>query len=137
MQTGSESAPWKQIALFLITLGTLIVTALILKPFLPAIVGAIVVAVVTERPHRWLATKIGSPNLCAVVALILITLSIIVPIFFLGQSVGEQIGNVVTAVRSKSTQQEIADYFSRHPVLASRILAISNSIDLQRASQSA
>ncbi|WP_051978303.1 AI-2E family transporter [Edaphobacter aggregans] len=136
MQPDSEATPWRQIALFLMTLGVLVVTAFLLKPFLVAIVGAIVIAVVTERPYQWLAGKIGRPNLCATVALLLIVISIIVPTFFLAQSVGQQVANVVTALRSETTHQKIADYFSRHPALASRILAISNSIDLPNTTKS-
>ena len=137
MQTGSETTPWRQIVLFLLTLGVIVVSALLLKPFLVAIVGAIVIAVVTERPYQWLAAKIGRPNLCATVALILIILSIIVPMFFLTQSVGKQLADVIAALRSDTTQQKIADYFSRHPLLASRILTISNNIDLQNTTKSA
>jgi predicted PurR-regulated permease PerM len=137
MQTGSEATPWRQIALFLITLGVIVASALLLEPFLVALVGAIVIAVVTERPYQWLAVKIGRPSLCATIALILIILSIIVPTFFLAQSVGQQVADVVTALRSQTTQQKIADYFSRHPVLAARVLALSNSIDLQDTTKSA
>src|SRR4051812_47480839 len=137
MQSGSEARLWKEITLFLITFGTFIVVALIIKPFLVAIVGAIVIAVVTNRPFRWLTEKIASPNLRAATALFFIALSIIVPTFFLTQSVGEQIADVVAAVRSESTQQQIAAYFSRHPALAARILTISNNIDLPQTTRSA
>jgi predicted PurR-regulated permease PerM len=137
MQSGTEAHLWKQIALFLVTLGVLVVVAFILKPFLTAIVGAIVIGVVTERPSKWLATKIASPNLRATVALFLIILSIIVPAFLLMHSVGEQIAAVVTALRSESTQQQITDFFGRHPVLASRVLIISNNIDLPQTARSA
>ena len=137
MPSGSEASLWKQIALFLITLGILVVVALIIKPFLAAIVGAIVIAVVTGRPYQWLASKIASPNLRATTALFLIILSIIIPMFFLTQSVGEQIADVVAALRSESTQQQITAFFGRHPTLASRILTISNSIDLPQTTRSA
>jgi predicted PurR-regulated permease PerM len=137
MQSESEARLWKQITLFLITLGVLLVVALIIKPFLAAIVGAIVIAVVTNRPFQWLTGKIASPNLRAATALFLIILSIIVPTFFLTQSVGEQIADVVSALRSESTHQQIAAYFSRHPTMASRILTLSNSIDLPQTTRSA
>jgi predicted PurR-regulated permease PerM len=137
MQRDTEAAPWKQIALFLITLGTLVVIALIVRPFLAAIVGAIVIAVITERPYQWLATKIKHPNLCAVVGLILITLSIVVPIFFLAQNVGNQIALVVKDLRKEPTQRAIGEYFTLHPALASRIMAITNNLDLSQTAQSA
>jgi predicted PurR-regulated permease PerM len=137
MQRDTEAAPWKQIVLFLITLGTLIVIALIVRPFLAAIVGAVVIAVVTERPYQWLATRIRHPNLCAAVALILITLIIIVPIFFLAQNIGNQIAVVIKDLRREPTQRAIADYFTLHPALASRIMAITNNLDLSQTVRSA
>jgi predicted PurR-regulated permease PerM len=136
MQPDRETTLWRQIALFLITLAVLVVAALLLKPFLLAIVGAIVIAVVSERPYQWLFARIARPNLCAALALVVIVISVIVPTFFLAQNVGGQIADVVAALRSEQTQQKIADYFSRHPTFAARVLAISNSIDLQNATKS-
>jgi predicted PurR-regulated permease PerM len=136
MQSGSDVTRWKQIALFLITLAVLVVAGLIMRPFLAAIVGAIVIAVITERPYRWLATKIRRPNLCALVAVVLILLSLIIPAFFLAQSVGEQIAGIVTSLRTDSTQQKISDYFSRHPALSAGILSLTSNIDQQKTAQS-
>ena len=60
---------WKQITLFLLTLGVFILCALVLQPFFVAIVGAIVLAVITQRPYDWLGTKIKNPSLRAPIAL--------------------------------------------------------------------
>src|ERR1700733_14027958 len=90
MQDSRQENPWKQITLFLITLGVLILCTLLLQPFFSAIVGAIVLAVVTERPYDWLASKIKNRPFCAAVALILIVLAVIIPTFFLAQKLGEQ-----------------------------------------------
>jgi len=79
MQDSRAETNWKQITLFLITLGVLILCALVLRPFFSAILGAIVLAVVTRRPYDWLATKIKNQSACATVALILIVLAVIVP----------------------------------------------------------
>jgi predicted PurR-regulated permease PerM len=131
MPVNTEASTWRQITLFLVTLGVLIVCGLLLKPFLVAIVGAIVIAIVTERPYLWLTSKIGHPNLSATLALIAIILSVIVPIFFLAQNVGAQIADLVTSLGSASTQQKIADYFSRHPTLALRIETITDTLSLE------
>jgi len=135
MQASTETSSWKQITLFLVTLGVLIVCGLLLKPFLVAIVGAIVVAIITERPYLWLAGKLGRGNFGAALALILVILSIIVPVFFLAQNVGEQVTGLITALRSESTQIKIGDYFSRHPALAQRVNSLTDSIDLQNAAR--
>ena len=136
MQPANESLRWRQITLFLLTIGTVVIVALIVKPFLVAIIGAVVIAVVTERPYRWLEARIANPNLCATIALVLTVLSIIVPSFFLAQSVGTQITDVVTVLRSPATQNKISDYFSHHHLLASRLLSLSNTIDLQQTAKS-
>ncbi|QNI36140.1 AI-2E family transporter [Edaphobacter albus] len=131
MPANNETTNWRQITLFLVTLGILIVCGLLLKPFLVAIVGAIVIAIVTERPYLWLTSKIGHPNLCATLALIAVILSIIVPIFFLAQDVSGQIANIIANLRNPSTQQKIADYFSRHPTLEMRIETITDTLNLE------
>lgn len=136
MQASTEASSWRQITLFLLTLGVLIVCGLLLKPFLVAIVGAIVIAVVTERPYLWFSAKVTNRNLCAALFLIVVTLSIIVPIFFLAQDVGEQVTSLITTLRSETTQQQIANYFSRHPTLAQRIELITDNIDLHNTAQS-
>jgi len=58
MQADNQASSWKQIAFFLLTLGVLVVCALLLQPFLIAIVGAIVIAIITERPYLWLAARL-------------------------------------------------------------------------------
>src|ERR1700742_4187353 len=90
MPDDRPATPWKQITLFLLTLGVLILCALLLHPFFSAIVGAIVLAVVTRHPYDWLASRIKNRSLCAAVALVLIIIALIVPTFFLAQKLGEQ-----------------------------------------------
>jgi predicted PurR-regulated permease PerM len=101
---------WKQITLFLLTLGVLILCALLLHPFFSAIVGAIVLAVVTQRPYDWLASRIKNRSLCAAVALILIIIALIVPTFFLAQKLGEQALHTVNAFRNGAHQEKITSF---------------------------
>ncbi len=135
MQTESQPSSWKQIAFFLLTLGALVLCGLILQPFLVAIVGAIVIAIITERPYLWLARRIHNPDLCATVALVLVILSVLVPIFFLAQDVGRQGTNLVNTLRNETTQQHISDYLDRHPALNDRIGTITDAIDLQNTAR--
>jgi predicted PurR-regulated permease PerM len=137
MQDDQAATPWKQITLFLITLGVLILCALLLKPFFSAIVGAIVLAVVTQRPYDWLASKIKNRSLCAAVALVLIVLAIIIPMFFLAQKLGEQALNTVHAFRNGAHQEKITSFIANRPALASRIEDFTSSIDINNAARSA
>jgi predicted PurR-regulated permease PerM len=99
-------------------------------------VGAIVISVITEKPYLWVLSRTRGPSLAAAITLILVILSIVVPIFFLAQDVGKQITDLITSLRSEQTQQHIADYFDRHPLLADRIEMITDNVDLHNAAQS-
>jgi predicted PurR-regulated permease PerM len=137
MQEGRdrEDPPWKQITLFLLTIAVLILCALILHPFFTAIVGAIVLAVVTEVPHNWLAARIPNRTLCATVALILVILAVIVPGFFLAQELGEHALGAIISLRNPNAQNLLTDYIGNHPALANRIEAFSASIDVNNAAR--
>jgi predicted PurR-regulated permease PerM len=137
MQEGRdrEDPPWRQITLFLLTIAILILCALILHPFFTAIVGAIVLAVVTEIPHNWLTARIPNRTLCAAVALILVILAVIVPGFFLAQELGEHALTAIISLRNPNAQNLLTDYIGNHPALANRIEAFSASIDVNNAAR--
>ncbi len=128
---GRQETPWKQATLYLLTMAVLAVCAFILRPFFAAIVGSIVLAVVAQHPYNWLSTKIKNSSLCATIALILIILVFVTPVYLLAQNLTEQAIDVVTALRSPETQATITDYFSRHPTFAARINTVTESLDLQ------
>lgn len=135
MPDSHDDLPWQKITLFLLTLGFLIFCALILYPFFPAIVGAISLAVITQRPYDWLAAKIKSRSTCAAVAISIIILAIIVPGFFLAQHIGEQAFAAVTALRTHSTQNSVTDFIANRPALASAIENFSASINITNAAR--
>lgn len=135
MRTSYEETAWKQITLFLLTLSILIVCALILHPFFTAIVGAIVLAVITQRPYDWLASKIRNRTATAALALILVVLAVITPSFFLAQDLGQQASAAIRALRDDTNQQKFGEFLENHPLIASRVEAVTDVIDLSRATQ--
>jgi predicted PurR-regulated permease PerM len=136
MQDSRQETPWKQITLFLTTLGILVLCGLLLQPFFTAIVGAIILAVVTRSPYNWLASKIKNRSLCAALALILVTLAVIVPTFFLAQEIGKQAFITINAFRGGAHQDKITSFIANRPELASRIEAFTSSIDVNNAARS-
>jgi predicted PurR-regulated permease PerM len=136
MPVDRPATPWKQITLFLLTLGVLILCALLLHPFFSAIVGAIVLAVVTQRPYDWLASRIKNRSLCAAVTLILIVLAVIVPAVFLAQKLGEQALNTAHAFRNGAHQEKITSFIANRPALANRIEDFTSSIDINNVARS-
>ena len=136
MQDSRQETPWKQITFFLLTLGVLVLCALLLQPFFSAIVGAVILAVVTRTPYDWLASRIKNPSLCAAIALILVTLAVIAPTFFLAQEIGKQAFATITAFRSGAHQEKITAFIANRPELASRIEDFTSSIDINNAARS-
>jgi len=126
---------WKGISLFIVTLGILAVCLLMLRPFIPAIVGAIVLAVVTRHPHRWLRRKIGNPTGTASVALLLATLSIIVPGLFLAQIIGQYAITAARLLQSGSVEHGVSAFLTRYPHLSSALQRSSEVLSLSQAVQ--
>jgi predicted PurR-regulated permease PerM len=136
MQDEPVEAPWKQITLFLLTLVVLTLCVLLLHPFASAIVAAIVLAVVTQRPYDWLSAKIRNRTLCATVALVLIILAVVIPTFFLAQELGEQAMATVSAFRNGNHQNKVTSFIANRPALASNIENFTSSIDVNNAARS-
>ena len=135
MQDSHDQPPWEQITLFLLTLGVLILCALVLRPFFTAIVGATILAVITQHPYDWLTTKVKSRSACAALAVIIIILAIIVPAFFLAQDIGQQAFSAIAALRTHPTQNKITDFIAARPVLAAGIETFTASIDINNAAR--
>jgi predicted PurR-regulated permease PerM len=135
MQDTRRETPWKQITLFLLTVGVLVLCALLLQPFFSAIVGAIVLAVVTRRPYDWLVSKIKNRSVCAAIGLIVITLAVIIPTFFLAQELGRQAFATINDFRSGAHHEKITSFIANRPGLAARIESITSSIDVDNAAR--
>lgn len=135
MPNSREETSWKQITLFLLTFGIIVICAFILQPFFMAIVGAIVLAVITQRPYNWLDSIIRNKSLAATLALILVILAIIIPSFFLVQSLGKQVFATVRVLRDDTTQLRFSEFLGSHPSLASHIESITDAIDVGKAAQ--
>lgn len=135
MQHTRRELPWKGITLFLFTLGVLVLCALVLQPFFSAIVGAIVLAVVAQRPYEWLSSKMRNPSLCAATALVVIILAVVIPTFFLTQEIGQQAYATINAFRTGVHHEVITGWIANNPALASQIESFTSSIDINNAAR--
>jgi predicted PurR-regulated permease PerM len=134
VQVRGDEFVWKQISFFLLTLAVLILCGLVLYPFLTAILGATVLAVVLQRPHEWLAKRMNR-NLSATLMLILVIVIVIVPAFFLTQILVRQVLLLVAALQQQSTQDKIADFIGSHPYLMAQIQNMTDGMDVSHATR--
>jgi predicted PurR-regulated permease PerM len=137
LHASGEEFVWKRIAFFLLTLFVLFVCALLLYPFLTAIVIAIVLGVVTQRPHEWLASKVRNRTASSALMLLAVIMSVIVPGFFLAEEFGRQLISLAASLQQESTQSKIADFLSSHPGLIVQVQNMTTGVDLNNAARTA
>jgi len=136
MPERADEGIWKQIAFFLLTLCVLVLCLRLLYPFLFAIVGAVVLAVVTQRPYKWMAQGLKNRNVSALVMVLLVVFSIIVPGFFLAQELGRQLLKLVALLSQGATQDKITDFLIDHPKLVDQIQNMTDGMDMSQAVRS-
>ncbi len=125
---------WGSVVLFLITLGVIAICVVILGPFLPAITGAIVLAVVTRRPHEWIAARLKNSSLAAATSVVVVTLSLIGPALFLGWSIGRQALIVARFVQDGTAGRSLQRVIDSSPPRASAAVEeFVGNLDLNQA----
>lgn len=132
---GEEEARSKTTALFLLTLAVLGVCALILYPFIPAITGAVVLAIITRRPHLWWREKIRNRTAAAATALLLVTISIITPVLLLMRYL---VRNAITAaemLQDGRAQRGLDALLDRFPRIAAAVEHSSEFMTFGEAAQ--
>jgi predicted PurR-regulated permease PerM len=122
---------WKTIALFLLTFAVVVLCAVIAAPFLFAVTGAVVLAVVTARPHDWLRRRLQRPVLAAGLSLTLVTFAIIGPSVLLVERVSNQALTAIAAINSGGPQQTVSDTLERHPRVHGWLAPSGEKLDLQ------
>ncbi|TCK72782.1 AI-2E family transporter [Acidipila rosea] len=123
---------WKDLTFFLLTIAAVLLCAIMLNPFVPAVIGAIVLAIVTQRPHGWVTGRVRNRTLAASISVIVVSLIIIVPSFFLGQVIGRHVLAGVHNLQSGGAEQGLRDYLNRSPRTAT---ALQYSLDNINPSQ--
>ena len=110
---------WKNVALFLLTLAILVACLFMLRAFLPGIVGAVVLAVVTRTPFRWLHTRLRNVTLAATVALSVVTVVIVIPGLFMIRILGRYAVVIGTMLHNGSLEKSLLSVIERSPLVAS------------------
>lgn len=129
------SLNWKEIALFLLTLGVLYLCGLIALPFLPAITWAIVLATVTAKPYDWLRARLGKPMVASALAVVAVVFIIVLPVSMVVSGIGRQALGLATSVRDGSTQRSLDTLLDHHPGMASLLDEGAAKLDLNQAAR--
>ena len=126
---------WNGLTLYLLSIGAVVFCALLVWPFLPALTGAVVLAVVTRRPYRWLAARLRNPTLAAALALVLAVLSIVIPVTLVAYGVGQHVLDAVRGLQGTSADQEFRHFLQQHERIGSFFRSIAAFVDPGQALQ--
>lgn len=135
MQLNGKEPLGGQIALYLITTAVVVLCLIILHPFLISIVGAVVLAVATHRPYRWLTARIPNRTTSAILAVFFVIISLVIPTALLTRTLVRQAVTLVHTLRSDQTQERISATLDRHPGLAEKVDTLSDGVDAHRITQ--
>jgi predicted PurR-regulated permease PerM len=132
-QSEGNGFSWKSLTLFLLTICMVLICLRILRPFLHAVTGAIVLAIVTQHPHMWITSRLRYKSLGASISVTLVSLSIIGPALFLAQSLGYRILSVARAVQSGAAERRIQQFLDHSPRLSTVFQYSVDNITLSQA----
>lgn len=120
---------WGGLTLFLASLAVLALCGWIVWPFLPGLTAAVVLAVVTARPQRWLATRVRNHTLAAALALVLVAVAIVSPTLLVAGAIGSRVVAVARNIQADTVQQNVQEFFEQHAQLKSVYDAVRENVD--------
>lgn len=133
LQPAHGAFDWNGLTLFLIEIGAILLCLLIVQPFYPAITGAIVLAIVTQPPHRWITARLKSPTLAATTSLIFVIFSIMVPVIFFALNAGYRVIGVVRSIQSGASEQYLRQFIKQDPRLSALFQYAIDNLDINQA----
>lgn len=133
LQPAQGKFDWSGLTFFLISICAVLLCLLILQPFLPGITWAIVLAIVTQRPHRWISARLRNPTLAATATLLMVALSIVVPVMFVVLSAGNHVLDAVRGIQTGAAQQGLQQFIGQHPRVAGVLQYTADNVDVSQA----
>jgi predicted PurR-regulated permease PerM len=120
---------WGGLTLFLVTIAAILLCFVIAWPFLPGITAAVVLAIVTARPFRWLDQRLKNRTLAAACALFLVVLSVVVPSVLVIASAGSHVIDAIRSLQNGTALQALNSVLASHPEVEGYYLRITQNID--------
>lgn len=127
---------WRDIVLFVVTLGCIVLVGAVFLPFMPSIIWAVALAVVLRTPTRWLRKRIGKPGLAAGIELFLVIVLVLLPLSLLVRQLGSQLVQAAALVQSGQAQDWVLDTLQKFPRVNEWVEQAVNTTNLRQAAQS-
>lgn len=117
-----------------VTLGFIVATAILVRPFLPALTWAVVLAVVSARMHRAIASRLR-PSAAAGLSVAIIALIVVAPLLLVSQRLISEALNGVAYVQDQIATGRWQALIDTHPWLRDAYVWLEQQIDLKTALQ--
>ncbi|RIK83551.1 MAG: hypothetical protein DCC67_05875 [Planctomycetota bacterium] len=98
-------------------------------PFLPALVGAVTIAVITRRLSTWVERRAGSPTRKAAICTAAVALGILLPATFLGYLGVQQVTAAIQQLQKPETTEAVNQWLREHPPLAKAWRAVAKEFE--------
>ncbi len=128
-----KSMDWSSLTLYLISIFAVVLCLWIVRPFLAGVTWAVVLAIVTQRPHAWISARLRNRTAAATVMLVLVTLSIVVPTLMVLLSAGNHALILLHGAQSGMAEQELRQWIGGHPSLNHALQYAMDNLDVNSA----
>lgn len=106
------------LVMMMVTIAGIYVCYLLAAPFIPAFAWALALAVLFTPLHRWLESKVKSPNLAATICVIVAALIVVVPAMFVAERIISEATRGAANINAMVETGEWRRTFESHPLLA-------------------
>lgn len=120
-QIGEAFAHGEPIDIFLLarlgfTFIFVVITALVIEPYIESLTWALVLAIIFIRPHRWLETYFR-PSSAAALSVAAVALIIVAPLLLIGQRLIQEALGGVTYIQTTISEGKWSAFIGSHPWL--------------------
>lgn len=116
--------------LMAVTVAGLYLSYRLAAPFVPAMAGALALAVLFAPLHRWLERRLGNGNLAAGVCVLVVALIVVVPVIMIASRLFDELGRGAQAIQALVESGSWRAAFDRHALLAPIGQWLDKQVDL-------
>lgn len=127
---GSESNV-HTLLLMAVTVGGLYLCFLLAAPFVPAMAGALALAVLFAPFHRWLERRLGAGNMAATACVLVVALIVVVTVFVIASRLIAELGRGAEAIQGLVESGSWRAVFDQHALLAPIGQWLDKQLDLR------
>lgn len=99
-------------------------------PFIPAMAGALALAVLFSSLHRWFERRVGAGSIAASMSVLVVAVSVVVPVVLVARRLIDEAGRGASALQALIASDGWRDMFASHALLAPVGQWLDKQVDL-------